>query len=54
MGHNLGMGHTVNPLNPCSPRGPMGGKRGPWSPCSAMDFKTMYTKNSDNWCFQGT
>ena len=33
----------------------MGGSDGifRWSRCNEMDFRRMYTKNSDNWCLPG-
>ena len=56
MGHTMGMGHVTDAYPAdwdCSPKGPMGGKPGPWSPCSVMDFRRMYSKYSNDWCLEG-
>ena len=47
------MGHSTTKREGCSPNGPMGGKAGPWSPCSAMDFRRMYLQYSNEWCLEG-
>ena len=54
MGHNIGMGHsTASKREGCKPGGPMGGRAGPWSPCSVMDFRRMYSRWSNDWCLEG-
>ena len=57
LGHNLGMGHSSEteayPSDwVCKPNGPMGGSPTPWSHCSEMDFRQMYTVFSDDWCLK--
>ena len=56
LGHNIGMAHSSGNGYPsdwdCGPNGPImgGNSKAEWSPCSAMDYRRMYTIFSDDWC----